>query len=249
MNEFLQNFGNIDLSIPIIIVTAIVFLFFHRHSQNKLLKIISIILGFIPVLIHEIGHAVTTTVTGGKVKNIYMVLTPKGQEETQSQGYALSLPKNRMSAIAITFMGYIFPPAMFMTGVFLVYHDLSLIFILILVLFTLYYFWHTSQKWIPIILFFILGYTIYGIFTQSIELNFSWYTVHFLYNFILGLVLGEIIQSIITTTQIQFTKNGQEWDGKSLKRMTLIPSIVWFMIWTTVGLASIYFSFSLVFID
>ena len=74
--EWLDRLSDIQLIIWVIILTALIFLIMHGQRDKILLKNISIILGLMPVLIHELGHAFAAKLTGGKVRDIHMVLTP-----------------------------------------------------------------------------------------------------------------------------------------------------------------------------
>lgn len=245
MDFISEQFSNIYLNFYIILTVAILYLFLHANRHNKVLQQVSILLGFFPVLIHEVGHALSASISGGKVHNIYMVLTPRGQEKTESQGYAVTTPKNRLSGVLIGLMGYMFPPFIYLLGIILLYNQMSIAFLSILLLLTLYYFWHTSQKWIPLLLLLGLIYSVYYVYTNSIEVTISMYLIHFIYNLILGLLLGEIIQSIIITTKVNFSRQKMEWDGLMLRRLTFIPATVWWFVWTVASGFTIYMTFKI----
>ena len=57
---------------------------------------------------------------------------------------------------------------------------------------------------------------------------------------LLGLLLGETVQSIIITTKTNFSKKSSEWDGSAMRSLTLIPSTVWWLLWTFISITSIY---------
>lgn len=247
MNFISEQFSNIYLNFYIIFIVAFLYLFLHANRRNKALQQVSILLGFFPILIHEVGHALSASISGGKVHNIYMVLTPRGQEKTESQGYAVTTPRNRMSGVLIGLMGYIFPSLVYLLGIILLYNQMSVAFLFILLLLTLYYFWHTSQKWIPILLLLGLIYSVYYVFTNSIEFTISMYLIHFIYNLILGLLLGEIIQSIIITTKINFSRHKSEWDGIMLRRLTFIPATAWWLVWTATSVFTLFVTTKILF--
>lgn len=227
----------------IILLTAVIYIFLHGRRHNKIIAYLSIITGFIPILIHEIGHAVMATVTRGSVGNIYMVLTPDRQMREGRQGFAETGSRNWLSSVLITFAGYSFPPLFFIAGVFLAVHGYSIIFIGILILMFLYYLWHTSQKWLPILIIILLIIGSFSIITSSS--GFTADSINTFYSIILGLLLGEMIQSIIITAKINF-KGGIEWDGTAMRQLTYIPATIWWFVWAVISIWSMYQSFQLV---
>src|SRR5699024_9430577 len=104
-------------------------------------------------------------------------------------------------------------------------HDLTFIFVFIIFVFTIFYLTHTKQLWIPIAIVFILGYSIYTMYTSNNA--YMTLSIDTIYNILLGLLLGEIIQSIIITTKTLFSNGNPEWDGSSLKKLTMIPELFW----------------------
>lgn len=241
--EPFTGLNQVTFSLWIILITAVIYLFLHRRRYNTLISQLSIVTGFIPVLVHETGHALAAVLTKGRVENIYMVLTPKRQAAEGRQGYAVTRSRGRLSSILITFSGYAFPPLLFIAGIFLLVHELSVLFILILILLFLFYLFHTSQKWLPLIIIIILAAGVINMMTHFSE--WTSVVVHLSYNVILGLLLGEMIQSIFMTARINF-KNDIEWDGAALRRLTYLPAVFWWFIWTAISVWSIYQSWHLV---
>lgn len=236
----LTSLNQLHLNIYFVLAIALLFLFLHGQRNTPILRNLSIMMGFLPVLIHEVGHAVTASATGGRVENIYMVLTEKKQRKIGAQGYASYYPGGRLSNIITVFMGYVAPPSIMLLGVTLITNDLSIIFIIILFAMTLYYFWHTSQKWIPFTLAVILAFS--GS-TAFFELT-TWTPVliGLIHSIVLGLLLGETIQSVIIITKVLFLENNTKWDGHSLKELTKIPASFWYLIWVTISILAIYYS-------
>lgn len=238
--EWLSRLSDIHLMIWIIILTALLFLVLHGQRDKPILKNISIILGLIPVLIHELGHALAAKMTGGKVRDIHMVLTHRGQTKKGAQGYAETAPRGRLSAIITAFTGYVFPPLMFFLGVYLITHQYSFIYVLILVFLSFFYLAHTRQLYLPLLFIVILLYTGYDLSINRIEIT-NW-MLDSIFNIILGLLLGEMIQSIVITAKTVFSQSHQEWDGSLLQRLTLIPGFIWFFIWMGISLGLLYYS-------
>lgn len=236
---FIKEHSYVEMNIWIIIITTILFLFLHYNRSNKLLAQISILLGFIPVLIHETGHALAATVSRGQVDNIYMVLTPGGQRKSGSQGYAVTGHSNRLGHALISFMGYVFPPIFLVVATYLLINDLSFLFFIVLLLVFLYYAIHTSQKWLPITVIFILIFTMMNTTFDISEIPKSVSVIA--YNVIMGLLLGEIIQSIYIITQSEVS-NVDGYDGKNMQKHIWIPSVFWAFIWVVISMLSIAYS-------
>lgn len=244
MFEWLTRLSDIHLMIWVVVLTALIFLIMHGQRDKIFLKNISIILGLIPVLIHELGHALAAKVTGGKVRDIHMVLTHRGQTKKGAQGYAETAPRGRISAIITAFMGYVFPPLMFFLGVYLITHQYSFVYVLILIFLSFFYLVHTRQLYLPLLFIVILLYTGYDLSINRIEITNRMLDI--IFSVILGLLLGEVIQSIVITARTVFSQSHQEWDGSLLQRLTLVPGFVWFLIWTGVSAAFIYYSFFMI---
>lgn len=243
--QWIIDMNDIHLMLYVLLLTTCLFLILHGQRNKPILKNISIYFGFIPVLVHELGHAVTARLTGGRVNNINMILTHRGQVKNGAQGYAETIPRGRVSAILTTFMGYANPPLMFFLGIYLIEKQMSVLFILVLVLFSLFYLVHTRQIFVPLIMLAILLYSGYMLSLRSsgfISVSFD-----VIYNVILGLLLGEIIQSILITGQIILRGEVKQWDGKALARLTFIPAFIWFFVWCALDIFLIYKSFVMIF--
>lgn len=233
-----NNFSNVSLNIYIICMIALCFLILHKLRNRRILSTISVYFSFFPVLIHEIGHAFAAQIIGGRVDDIHMVLSHKQQQLTGKQGYATTRANSKFKFMVITFFGYVAPPLMLFSGVYLAYKDMTFIFLFLCIIFLVFYFAMTKQKWIPLVLLLVVGYVCYNIVVQHYSLVTISTSV--IYNILLGLLLGETIQSIIITTKTNFSKNHSEWDGSAMKSLTLIPTTFWWLLWTIISLISIY---------
>lgn len=243
ITHYLSLISNIIFKPYILISTAILFLLFHYLRKIKLFNYISILFSFFPVLIHELGHAFAAQIFGGKVHDIHMVVTPKSQKQSGQQGYALTSSNSRIGEILVTFFGYISSPLMLYLGCFLIFKDLSFLFILICLFFLIFYLFHTKQKWIPLLLILIIIYSVYTIFWSHNE-NFI-FSLNLVYNILLGLLLGESLQSIITTAKVNFKDKNSQWDGAILKQLTFIPATFWWLLWSSFSIYVIYQTFLL----
>lgn len=240
-SNFMNSFSNITLNTSLIIFIAIIFIVLHNLRRFPIIKNISVFVSFFPVLVHEMGHAFVANILGGKVTDIHMVLSPKKQQETGQQGYAITGSKSKLSSILVVFSGYIAAPIMFYLGFYFVNQQLSFLYVGICLIFVIFYLSHTKQKWIPMILLIVVIYIGYAIFveTNPIILN----SINSAYSIFLGLLLGEIVQSIIITTKITFSRSKQDWDGTNLEQLTHIPQHFWWLLWIIISLFVVFHVF------
>lgn len=222
----------------LILGITLVFLALYKLRKYPILSTISVGFSFFPVLIHELGHAFAAQVIGGHVEDIRMILSNKKQQASGKQGYATTKANHRFKFIFITFFGYVAPPLMLLSGIYFAYHSLTFVFLFLCIFFLIFYFAMTKQKWIPLLLLIIVGYGCYNIIFQHHPIIIN--STSIIYNILLGLLLGEVIQSLFITTQITFSKNTDEWDGSALKMLTHIPTIFWWLVWTLISVCSIY---------
>lgn len=239
-HRFSDAFSDIQIHMWLVVTIAVIFIVLHYLRRFPIIRNVSIAFSFIPVLIHELGHAITATLTRSTVSNIHITLTNYGLNKTSSQGFAQTAPRGWLSNILITFMGYVAPPIMFFLGFYFVEHDKSYVYIAILILMGLYYLIKTDQKWIPIIILVILFYS--GFQLTSDHLSTSVHVMHWGYSVFLGLLLGEMIQSILITAQLTFKGSDTEWDGSALKDITLIPNFIWWFIWTFISVITVIYT-------
>lgn len=223
-----------QLNIPIILIFALLLILSYLSHNNIILRI-NLYLSFIPTLIHEFGHAIIAQITGSKVTNIKMMLSLHEKNKTGSLGYAEINFRNWFSRVLSAFSGYIFPPLIFLLGIWSLSNGYAILFVLIIIIALLDWLIYTSQKWIPLILIIIMvSLNIYPDLTQL--------PIALILNGILGLLLGESIRSIFVTMQVNFSKQ-EGWDGIAMRSLTLIPSTIWFFIWSIITLSCLYFSF------
>lgn len=238
-NSFTSHFNDIQLNNLIILAIVVIFITLHYLRTIKILKQLSILLSFFPVLIHELGHAFAAQVTGGYVHEIHMVLTPKQQQRSGTQGFAITSNKNKISEVITIFMGYISAPLMLILSIYLIIHEKSYIFIILCIFFALFYVVHSKQKWIPLILTIVCLYFGYNIYFEGYMIILN--SIDIIYSILIGLLLGETIQSIITTFKVHFIERNNTWDGALLKQKTFIPSTFWWLIWSIFSLYAVYY--------
>src|SRR5699024_3653197 len=97
---------------------------------------IDIILGYFPILIHEMGHVIANKLSGGKPKDLAVVWRRKERMETGRQGYAITGSKSGWNQFITTLFDYIMLPLMLIIGVWMKKHTFGLLcFILLLFMF------------------------------------------------------------------------------------------------------------------
>ena len=236
-----NSFSNVFLNLYIILITAIIFLLLHKFRTIPIVRNISIAASFFPVLIHELGHAITAQLVGGKVEDIRMVLTYRQQQATEKQGYAITKANSKLKFVFITFFGYIAAPLMLFSGVYLAAKDMTAAFLFLCIISLFFYLAKTTQKWIPIILILLVIYSCYNLIYDGYEpITIS---ISIIYNLLLGLLAGETIQSIIITTKIAFSRTKTEWDGSAMRKLTFVPVYFWWLVWTLFSIYMLYQSF------
>lgn len=239
-SHFTSHVNNIDINYLVVFSVFFLFILLHYLRNMKVLKQLSIFVSFFPVLVHELGHAFAAQLTGGYIHDIRMVLTPKKQQALGSQGYALTSNKGRLSKIITIFCGYLSAPLMLILSVYFITNNKSYIFILLSIFFMIFYFAHTKQKWLPLLLLIICLYFGYNNLISTYEIILD--SMDIVYSVLIGLLLGESVQSIITTAKVTFVDHDKDWDGALLKQYTLIPASVWWLVWTSISLYSVYFT-------
>ena len=242
--NIIQQFTSLEFMPYLLIGIAIIYILSSELRRFTIFRYISIALGFIPTLFHELGHAIMTTLTGGYVQNIHIVLTGYGQKKTESKGFAQVHPKGRLSGILVSFSGYIMPPLILYLGLTFIHKHLELIFILLLGLMMTYYLIKSSQKWIPIVILLFLISS--GIELSIPHISITPLLLSVIYNIVLGLCLGETIQAIIERTRL-YKYNTTAWDGSDLKQASKLPIIIFYILWLFIDIGALKTLFEVLF--
>ncbi|MEB7724025.1 M50 family metallopeptidase [Mammaliicoccus fleurettii] len=246
MIQFLPNFLSepINISLVTITIIALIYVFVHHRRQQPILSLIDIILGYFPILIHEMGHVIANKLSGGKPKDLVVVWRRKERTETGRQGYAITGSKSRLNQVITTLLGYIMPSIMLILGVWLKHHTFGPIFLIILLLMFLYYVMLTSKKFIPTIILVVIAAALYEVISAPNIHDFGQITTY-IYHLGLGTLLGEVAQSSITIFLLTFTRSSQEWDGSQLRQLTKIPTIVFSVIWIAINVYAVMYTFNI----
>ncbi|MCD8825034.1 M50 family metallopeptidase [Mammaliicoccus sciuri] len=246
MIQFLPNFLSepINLSLTTITIIALIYVFVHHRRQQPILSLIDIILGYFPILIHEMGHVIANKLSGGKPKDLVVVWRRKERMETGRQGYAVTGSKSRLNQFITTLFGYIMPPIMLILGVWLKHHTFGPIFLIILLIMFLFYVILTSKKFIPSIILVIIAVALYEVLSTPNIHDFG-QIITYIYHISLGTLLGEVAQSSITIFLLTFSRSRQEWDGSQLKQLTKIPTIFFSVIWIAINVYAVMYTFNI----
>lgn len=246
MIQFLPNFLSepINLSLTMITIIALIYVFVHHRRQQPILSLIDIILGYFPILIHEMGHVIANKLSGGKPKDLVVVWRRKERMETGRQGYAVTGSKSRLNQFITTLFGYIMPPIMLILGVWLKHHTFGPIFLIILLIMFLFYVILTSRKFIPSIILVIIAVALYEVLSAPNIHDFG-QIITYIYHISLGTLLGEVAQSSITILLLTFSRSRQEWDGSQLRQLTKIPTIFFSVIWIAINVYAVMYTFNI----
>ena len=60
------------------------------------------------------------------------------------------------------------------------------------------------------------------------------------YHFILGVLLGEILQSSWTIFNLTFQRPKPSWDGSALTEITRVPTVIYSVLWIAFNLYTVY---------
>lgn len=244
--QFLPKFLSepIQLSLIVIVFIALIYVFVHHRRQQPLMSLIDIILGYFPILIHEMGHVVANKLSGGKPKDLVVVWRRRERLETGRQGYAITGSKSSWNQFITTLFGYLMPPIMLILGVWLKHHTFGPVFLILLILMFLYYVLLTSKKFIPTIILIVMAVALYEVTTAPNIHNFGQITTY-IYHLSLGTLLGEVAQSSITIFLLTFSRGHQEWDGSQLRQLTKIPTLFFSIVWIAINVYAVMYTFTI----
>jgi hypothetical protein len=218
---------------------ALIYVLIHSYRNKPINQILDIYLNYIPVLTHEFGHILFNKISGGKAKDLVIVSSPSERIETSQQGFAITQSKSRLGQAITTFGGYIMPPLMLFIGFWALDSQYPSLFIVAYLIIFIYFLILTSRKVLPIIIVILLFALLYFLFQSDNQLM-MFYIVAITYHFILGVLLGEVIQSSWTIFKLTFSRQPTTWDGSTLKSLTYIPTFVFSVIWIAINLFTIY---------
>ena len=232
---YLQNFitTTIQLNIYLILVIGLLYVIIHYYRNKGVNAFLDIYLNYIPVLTHEFGHVLFNKLAGGKAKDLVIVTSSRERKVTSQQGYAITQSKGYLGQFITTIGGYLMPPLMFLTGLVSIHYQYPSIFI------TIYYFFITSRKLSPLIVIILISSLLYLVFKQDHQW-FIYDIVTLSYHFILGVLLGEILQSSWTIFRLTFQRPKPSWDGSALTEVTRVPTFIFSLVWILFNFYTVY---------
>ncbi|OEK58953.1 M50 family metallopeptidase [Staphylococcus equorum] len=237
VNEFLST--SVTLHLYWIVFIAILYIVIHAYRNNRVFKALDIYLNYIPVLTHEFGHIIFNKISGGRANDLVIVVSPSERTETSQQGFAVTQSRNRIGEAVTTFGGYVMPPIMMYLGFLAIEYQYSSLFILAYLIIFVYFLMLTSRKLLPLLIVVILVGSLYFLFQGENQFMMN-DIVNIAHNFILGVLLGEVLQSSWTIIKLTFSKDKVEWDGSALRKLTFLPMTIYSLIWIGINLFTIY---------
>lgn len=231
--------SHIDLQLYMLIGIAICYILAHQFRAHSVLRFVDVCLNYIPVLTHEFGHILFNKISSGRAKDLVIVVSPTEREQTLQQGYAITSSASRLSQIITTLGGYIMPPLMLYIGVLTMQHNYASLFIGAYILIFIYFLILTSRKAMPLIILIILAGLLYFIFQYHQDLLTS-QLISVVIHYILGVLLGEVVQSSWTILRLTFNPRITEWDGSALRDLTHLPVIGFSALWIVINLYTLY---------
>ena len=246
MQEQFWLVSPVPISIVLLLFVTTLYLVSHYYQRHPLFSILDIFLNYIPVLTHEFGHVFFNRLSGGRAVDFVVVVTRRERLTTGQQGYAITKSRSRLGQIWTTLGGYIMPPFMLSVGLILQSKGYGVLFILFYILIFLYFIVVTSRKLTPLLMIIVLSLTTYlGLQSENLT-NYSMIYM-LIYHFLLGTLLGEVLQSTVTIAQLTFTRPRPSWDGSALSSLTHIPTLIYSSVWILLNLTSLYFLFQQLF--
>ncbi len=240
LNNFLNT--SIQLHILWILFIALAYIVIHNNRLKPVNQFLDIYLNYIPVLTHEFGHILFNKISGGKAKDLVIVALPKERQATSQQGYAITQSKGLLGQAITTLGGYIMPPFMLYLSFLAVELKYPSIFIFTYLVIFIYFLVLTSRKFLPIIIIILLIILLYFLLQNNDPIIMT-YIVPIVYHFIVGVLLGEVLQSSWTIVNLTFNAQSITWDGSTLKDLTHIPTFIFSIVWIAINLLTVYHLF------
>ena len=131
------------------------------------------------------------------------------------------------------------PPIMLIIGFGTIHFNYPSLFLIIYSLIFIYYLILTSRKLSPIIVLMIFISLLYFLLHANNQFVII-YIVITLYHLILGVLLGEVLQSSWTIISLTLQKRKTRWDGNALAELTHLPTLFYSLFWIMINGISLY---------
>ena len=229
-----------ELHIEYVILIALAYILIHYYRNKSFVRYFDIILNYIPVLTHEMGHILFNKIGGGKARDLVIVVRPSERIATSQQGYAVTQSSGTLGHVITTLGGYVMPPIMLGLGFLLINSQYPNIFIVCYLIIFSYFLFLTSRKAVPILVVLGLIGSLYLLLQQPQNISLI-VVIAIVYHFFLGTLLGEVLQSTWTIVKLTLARGQVSWDGTTLNELTRIPTFVFTFFWIVVNLFSLYY--------
>lgn len=237
IKEFLTT--SIPFHLYWVLIIALLYIVIHHYRGHRVTSILDVYLNYIPVLTHEFGHIVFNKVSGGHARDLVIVASPTERLETSKQGFAVTETSGRFNSTVTAFGGYIMPPIMLYIGVASLHSQYPSIFIVAYIVIFLYFVLITSRKLLPLLILIGLIALLYMIYNGGYETMINPILIG-LYHYILGVLLGEVLQSSWTIIKLTVSRDAPSWDGSALRELTLLPVTLYSVIWIGINGYTVY---------
>lgn len=111
-------------------------------------------------------------------------------------------------------------------------------FIIAYLVIFVYYLFITSRKLIPLVVALLLTITLVLLFKHDTPVLMN-IILNIAYHFILGVLLGEVVQSSFTIAKLTVSKDAPTWDGSMLKSLTHLPTFLFSVIWIIINIYTV----------
>ncbi|HHC9797515.1 TPA: M50 family metallopeptidase, partial [Staphylococcus aureus] len=134
--------------------------------------------------------------------------------------------------------GYFMPPIMLLIGLASSHYQIPSFFIFTYLLIFIYFLILTSRKGSPIVVITLISIMLYFILKDEniVEIQLL---VTMSYQYILGVLLGEVLQSSWTIAKLTFQRPSPQWDGSALKELSHVPIFIYSTIWIIFNLYAV----------
>ena len=170
-----------------------------------------------------------------------IVTNPTERQSTLQQGYAITQSRGYLGQFITTIGGYLMPPIMFLIGLVAAHYQHPSVFLTAYLAIFVYFLVITSRKLSPIIVIILITGFLYFLIQHNHQLM-VYNIVAFSYHFVLGVLLGEILQSSWTIFNLTFQRPKPTWDGSALTDITKIPTFVFSILWISFNFYTLYLS-------
>lgn len=212
---------SVGLNSYLIIAIGLLYVLLRFTHRRGLLGTVGGIVGYIPTIIHELGHVLVCKLFLGKVEDIVIIHLRRNQEKRGAYGYAITYNKGKIASALKAFSGYLTPPFVLLGVLYLNSIERLYIALILALVVTLYIIYKTSNK-IPVIISVLITTIVLVILTTNGLI------VEDMVNVFLGLLLGEVLLTLIKLPKF---KNTGGWDGSFIREEVMIPQTVSILMW------------------